>query len=123
VSASDEQPCDRFAALYSWPLPRAAASALDQTSFDQGPPSVGRLLSRLVATPGSFPSGPESVYRIASFAAAFLASRVTDRGDQRWRIEAAATWLARSLPKWVFESRLETVLVEVGAVRAFAAAR
>jgi hypothetical protein len=76
-----------------------------------------------VASPGRFAKAPDSVYRLVSFAAAFFASRVTDRGDEHWRIAAADAWLLRSLPKWVFESRLEAVLAEVGAARAFAAAR
>jgi hypothetical protein len=123
VSASHEQPCDRFAALYSWPLTRGAANAVANSSPDGRPPSVGRLLSVFVSSPGSFAKGPESIYRIVSFAAAFLASRVIDRGADDWRIEAATAWLLRSLPSWVFESRLEAALAQVGTSRALVVAR
>lgn len=105
----------RYEALFTWPVPRyLEAALLTGGEPTAGVPTVGQLLGQCVATPIAFKVRPElsPAYCVVSFAAAFLASSVVPRTSGDWRIRAAHAWLTRSLPRWLFEPRLESLIAE-----------
>ena len=98
-------PAERYEALFGWPLPRYV---------NLQPPcrSVGELLATFVSSPTAFSRGTPGALDIVAFAAALLASRNEDRRFEGWRERAAATWLAQSVPQWLFREDLEALILD-----------
>jgi hypothetical protein len=98
---------DRFAPIYSWPLPP------DVLPDANGAATVGQLLSRFVASPASFAKARQGIFEIVLFAAAYLGSRIPDRATPAWQTNAASAWLTGSLPRWRFSQRAEALIEQV----------
>jgi hypothetical protein len=96
---------ERYEALFSWPLPR-------YVKIEPACRSVGELLAIFVSSPSAFTEGTPGAVDIVAFAAALLASRMEDRRREGWRERAAATWLARSVPRWLFRKDIEALIVD-----------
>lgn len=94
---------ERYEAFFTWPVPRYAQSAL-------GAKTVGQLLATFVCSPAKFVGKAYSMLDIVGFAAAFLGSSTEERNDSRWRENAAANWLARSMPRYMFGRDAESAI-------------
>lgn len=104
-SICSDRLADRYDALYTWPLPSQIADQPKRVL------SVGDLLAQFLASPIS-PSGLRSeAFDILEFAAALLASRITDRTKPNWRESAAQVWFERSRPQWAFSKDAENYLL------------
>lgn len=101
--AQQTGPFDRFEAMVDWPVPPLGGPR-------PYPANAGALLSAFIASPAQYDRHP-AVADIVCFLAALLSSRTTERTDPAWRERAAAQWLARSLPRWVFPRELEEVIL------------
>jgi hypothetical protein len=100
---------ERYEALFTWPLLSYARNA---TPIDR----VGPLLATFVASPGEFLGKPHALLDIVGFAAAFLALRSEERGTPDWRQNAAAGWLALSMPRYRFGTLAERTILDATAV-------
>jgi hypothetical protein len=100
---------ERYEALFTWPLLSYARNA---TPIDR----VGPLLATFVASPGEFLGKPRALLDIVGFAAAFLASRSEERDTPDWRQNAAAGWLALSMPRYRFGTLAERTILDATAV-------
>lgn len=98
-------PAERYEGLFSWPLPR-------YVNLRPQCRSVGELLATFVSSPTAFTRGTPGALDIVAFAAALLASRTEDRRLDGWRERAAATWLAQSVPQWLFRKDLEDLILD-----------
>lgn len=96
---------ERYEALFTWPVPGYAQAAT-------GAKSVGQLLTMFVCSPGKFVGKPYAMLDIVGFAAAFLGSRTEERTDSNWRENAAANWLARSMPRYRFGRDAELAILD-----------
>lgn len=109
-------PAERYEALFGWPLPR-------YVNLQPHCRSVGELLATFVSTPAAFTRGTPGALDIVAFAAALLASRTEGRRPDGWRERAAATWLARSVPQWLFRKDLEALILDPEQKQVLAGAR
>lgn len=96
---------ERYEALFTWPVPGYAQAAT-------GANSVGQLLAMFVCSPAKFVGKPYAMLDIVGFAAAFLGSRTEERTDSNWRENAAANWLARSMPRYRFGRDAELAILD-----------
>jgi len=109
--ADSQPPTERYEALFTWPVPRYAQDT-------SGPNTVGQLLATFVCSPAEFVGKPPALLDIVGFAAAFLGSRTEERTDSGWRENAAANWLARSMPRYMFGKDAEiAILTPLSALR------
>jgi hypothetical protein len=99
---------DRFEPIFFWPLPPYAIRTFPEIK------SLGQLLSRYVSSPIEFAGTGPAVLQLVAFAAAFLGSRIEDRMSDGWQSRAAAAWLGRSIPRWIFSLRVEEIIRDVG---------
>ena len=106
---------DRYEALFTWPLP-------SYVTIEPACRSVGELLATFVSSPSTFAKSTPGTIDIIMFAAALLASRIENRQREGWRERAAATWLAKSLPRWQFRPDIEALILEPGNQRVMAMA-
>ncbi len=115
-TTGDFQSGERYEALFDWPVPQYAKNFL-------GASNVGQLLALFVCSPGKFVGKPWGVLDIIGFAAAFLNSRTEERTDSRWRERAAASWLGRSMPRYMFGNTAEfAILTSLSTQKQLAAA-
>jgi hypothetical protein len=98
---------DRFAPMYSWPLPPELRKDVQDAS------SAGQLLSKFMASPAGFATARPPVFEIILFAAAYLGSRVHTHVAPGWQEQAATVWLTQSLPRWQFSHRGEALIEQV----------
>jgi hypothetical protein len=99
---------DRFEPMFFWPLPPYV-----RYSFP-GLKSLGQLLSKYVSSPIEFADKGAEVLQLVAFGAAFLGSRIEDRLMDDWQNRAAISWLGRSIPRWIFSTRVEGIIRDVG---------
>jgi hypothetical protein len=84
---------DRYEALFAWPL---LAHIVDRSNQIF---TVGNLLALFVASPTALTRHRVNRYDVLEFAAALLASRITERVSLDWREDAARAWFEGSRPR------------------------